>query len=106
MASHTQHASSAYESKVTHDHRKIQKWAEERGGKPASVRGTEGESCEPGVLRIDFPGGTGEDVLQHITWEEFFEKFDEKKLDFLYQEHTKDGGESRFFKLISRGSAN
>ncbi len=91
-------------SKTTTDHKVIQKWAEERGGKPATVKRT-GDAEEPGILRIDFPGYSGKDSLEEISWKEFFEKFDEKKLAFLYQDETRDGEESRFFKLVSRETA-
>src|SRR5918912_1600281 len=94
----------AGESKTTTDHDVIRKWVEERGGKPATVKRT-GDKEDPGVLRIDFPGYSGKDSLEEISWEEFFAKFDEKKLAFLYQEQTKDGEESRFFKLIRRETA-
>src|SRR5438094_8822330 len=94
----------AGESKVTTDHNEIKQWAEARGGKPATVRRT-GSPDEPGVLRIDFPGYRGEDSLEEITWDEFFQKFDEKNLAFLYQEETSSGEESRFFKLVSRDTA-
>ena len=92
------------ESKVTTDHKTIREWAESRGGKPATVKRTEKEG-EVGVLRIDFPGYRGESSLEEITWDEFFQKFDEKNLAFLYQEHTSSGEESRFFKLVSRDTA-
>lgn len=88
----------------TTDHETIRKWAEARGGKPATVKSTE-KHKEPGILRIDFPGGKGEDTLEPISWDAFFKKFDENKLAFLYQEETSGGSESRFFKLISRESA-
>src|SRR5207249_11547901 len=92
-------------SKVTTEHNVIRKWAEERGGKPATVKRT--EACgEAGVLRIDFTGYRGEDTLEEISWDEFFKKFDEKKLAFLYQDETAGGKESRFFKLISRDTAD
>jgi len=91
----------ASESKTTTDHKTIQKWAEARGGKPATVKSTE-KNGEAGVLRIDFPGYSGAGSLEEISWDEFFKKFDEKKLAFLYQEHTANGEESRFFKLVSR----
>ena len=91
------------EAKTTTDHEEIKEWVEERGGRPARVKGTEtGNSA--GLLRIDYPGFTGEDTLEAITWEEFFQAFDENKLAFLYQEETADGKESRFSKLISRDS--
>ncbi len=94
----------ASESRTTTDHETIRKWAESRGGKPTSVRGTE-KGGEPGVLRLDFPGYSGGDRLEEITWDEFFKKFDENNLAFLYQEHTSSGEESRFFKLVNRDSA-
>jgi hypothetical protein len=91
-------------SKVTTNHEEIRQWVEERGGRPASVKGTE-KGRGTGLLRIDYPGFSGEDTLEPITWEEFFEAFDANKLAFLYQEETKDGGKSRFSKLIDRDSA-
>jgi hypothetical protein len=89
------------ETKRTTDHETIQQWAEERAGVPASVRGTESED-EPGVLRIDFPGGAGEESLEHISWDEWFRKFDESDLCFLYQDEKASGEGSTFFKLVSR----
>jgi hypothetical protein len=88
-------------SKVTTDHDEIQRWVEERGGKPATVKRTE-KGGEPGVLRIDFPGYSGEGTLEEISWEDFFEKFEESKLAFVYQDTTADGQPSRFSKLVRR----
>jgi hypothetical protein len=89
------------ESKTTIDHEEIRKWVEERGGRPATVAGT-GDDEEAGILRIDFPGYGGKQSLQAISWDKFFQKFEEKKLAFLYQHETSEGKESRFFKLVSR----
>src|SRR5690242_10916895 len=91
------------EANTTTDHEEIRKWVEERGGHPACVCGT-GDGDEIGMIRIDFPGYSGEGKLKPISWEECFEKFEEKKLAFLFQEE-KDGHESRFNKLVSRKSA-
>ena len=82
------------EPRVTIDHQKIKSWVEERGGRPAAVIAT-GDGDDPGVLRIDFPDYTGEELLREITWEEFFNKFEEEGLAFLYQEDAASGGESR-----------
>jgi len=90
-------------SHTTTDHKTIRTWVEERGGHPATVRDTDGKDGA-GVLRIDFPGYSGEDRLEEISWEEFFKKFDQSKLAFLYQDETAGGGESRFSKLVSRDS--
>lgn len=93
------------ESKVTTDHEVIRKWVESRGGRPAAVKKTH-EKDELGIIRIDFPGFTGAGSLEPITWKEFFEQFDDRKLAFLYQEKTATGELSRFNKLISRESAD
>lgn len=91
----------AGESKKTVDHEVIRSWVEDRGGKPATVTGTGGKD-DPGILRINFPGYSGSKTLKEISWEEFFKKFDEKGLAFLYQDETAEGKESRFFKFVSR----
>ncbi|AMD58737.1 hypothetical protein [Agrobacterium pusense] len=83
------------ESATTTDHDTIRKWAEQRDGHPAKVD----VSGDGGILRIDF--GEPEDALKAITWDEFFEIFEDRKLAFLYQDET-SGGESRFNKFISR----
>jgi hypothetical protein len=87
-------------SKTTTDLETIRQWAEEREGKPSRVRGTE-DNEGGGVLRINFPGYGGEDTLEEISWEEWYETFCERNLAFLYQDHTAGGKESRFFKLIA-----
>jgi hypothetical protein len=86
-------------TQTTRDHETIRRWVEERGGKPARVRGT-GNNGDPGVLRIDFPGGAGEDELEHISWDEWFQKFDEQGLAFVYQDEKASGEGSTFFKLV------
>lgn len=91
----------ASESTTTTGHDEIRRWVEAHDGQPASVKGTEA-SGSAGVLRIDFPGGAGEDELEHISWDDWFAKFDQEKLAFLYQQQKADGGDSTFFKLVSR----
>lgn len=92
------------QSRVTTDHDEIRRWAEERGARPACVRGTGGQD-DIGILRLDFPGYSGQQSLQHIDWDEFFEKFDERGLALLYQETTAGGEKSNFNKLVSRETA-
>jgi len=90
-------------SQTTTDHDEIRRWVDERGGHPARVKGTE-KRGSAGVLRIDYPGFSGDDRLEEITWEEFFDSFEKNKLAFLYQEETKDGKPSRFSKLVERNA--
>jgi hypothetical protein len=88
------------EAKTTRDHDQIRRWAEDRGGKPSAVADIRRQD-DPGILRLDFdPKDRKLDVL---TWGEFFEKFDEAELTFLYQDKTEDGAKSRFHKFLHRG---
>jgi len=89
------------ESTTTTDHDEIRAWAEKLDGTPACVRSA-GDADDPGILRFDFPGGTGEDELAHISWEDWFDKFDASNLALLYQEQKSNGEPSTFFKLVSR----
>ncbi|GGV34997.1 hypothetical protein GCM10010182_68720 [Actinomadura cremea] len=84
-------------SLVTTDHEVIRQWADERGAEPSTVPGSEYEG-RPGRLRLDFPGYGGEN-LEHISWDDWFRTFDERRLNFIYQEHKKDGVQSNFFRL-------
>jgi hypothetical protein len=92
---------SAHSSNITTDHDEIRRWVEARGGKPSTVKRTEKDG-EPGVLRIDFPGYSGEGSLEEISWDDFFKKFEESKLAFVYQELTASGQQSNFCKLVRR----
>lgn len=88
--------------KIT-DHKKIREWAEARGGRPSVVRATHGDDKgrgKGGVLRFDF--GEPEDSLEEISWDEFFQIFEDSKLALLEQDETKDGKQSRFFKFVAR----
>lgn len=85
----------------TTDHDTIRQWVEQRGGTPATVTDTK-QGDAAGLLRVDFPGYSGEETLEEITWEEFFDKFDQEELEFLYQEETDQGESSRFCKFVRR----
>ena len=83
-------------SLATTHHEVIKQWAQTRNGVPATVPGTEHEG-RAGVLRFDF-GGDNDD-LRHISWDEWFETFDARRLNFIYQEERSDGSQSNFFRL-------
>lgn len=89
-------------SKQTHDHSKIKKWAEEKGGVPAVVKETSSSDSE-GVLRIHFPNNSdSKSELEEISWEDFFKNFEDNNLDFLYQDKNSDGDNSTFHKFVKR----
>jgi hypothetical protein len=83
-------------SLVTTHHEVIREWAEARGGKPATVPGTE-HGDHLGVLRIDFGATNAE--LRPVSWDEWFDTFDSRRLNFIYQEERTDGNRSTFFRL-------
>ena len=87
-------------AKSTTDLDEIRRWTEERGGKPVTVVGTAARR-KAGLLRIDFPGYSGAGRLQEISWDDWYKQFNESELEFLYQ----DKPESRFFKLVARGTS-
>ena len=92
-------------SKASHrvltDHEDIRNWAESRKAQPACVKRTEGRggSC---LLRFDFPGYSGEDSLEAISWDQWFHIFDERKLALILEDRMADGRPGNFNKLVSR----
>jgi hypothetical protein len=93
-------------SLITTDREKIRRWAEERGGKPACVRGTGGDG-DIGMLRIEFPDRpqSNDENLKPISWDEWFKAFDANELALVHQERMSDGRISRFNKIVSRKTA-
>src|SRR5215217_1531766 len=87
-------------SLVTTSHDVIRQWAESRKAVPATVEGTE-HGDHLGVLRFDFPGYGGGGRLREVSWDEWFDTFDQRRLNFIYQEERSDGSTSNFFRLES-----
>jgi len=84
-------------SETTTDHETIRKWAERHKGVPAAVDATH-SADDVGIIRIMFPKAPQSEhgALVEISWEEFFEEFEKRKLALLYDP------KSMFSKLISR----
>ncbi|MFC7400431.1 hypothetical protein ACFQU1_24840 [Chelatococcus sp. GCM10030263] len=84
-------------AEATTDHATIRKWAEKKGGKPAAVDRTH-KGGDVGIIRIMFPDNpqSEHESLVEISWDEFFEQFEESKLALLYDE---DG---LFSKIVGR----
>lgn len=94
----------ARKSRVLTDHDQIRRWAEEREAQPACVRGT-GSEEDVGMIRLDFPGYSGETSLEPIEWDEWFQKFDDNNLALLVEDETARGEQSNFNKIIGRATA-
>ncbi len=92
-------------AEITIDHEEIRHWAEDRGGIPAIVKRTHRKGApavREGILRIEFPGFGSDQKLEHVSWNEWFEVFDERELAFLCQKRKADGEQSTFNKLVNR----
>jgi hypothetical protein len=87
--------------KTTINHNQIRRWAEARHAHPARVKGT-GRGGDPGMIRLDFPGFSGAGKLEEISWDEWFDAFDNNNLALVYQEKTASGKRSNFNKLVAR----
>ena len=86
------------------DHDEIRRWAEERSARPSRVRGT-GVAEDVGMIRLDFPGYRGGEALEEISWDEWFDNFDDRNLALMVQDETARGEISNFNKLVSRHTA-
>lgn len=88
-------------SRTSRDHDEIRRWAEACGAVPAEVKGTHRDG-EAGILRFEFPNAPNrnDSKLERISWEEFFQKFDDRNLELVFQEKTADGQRSNFNKLV------
>jgi hypothetical protein len=86
-------------AETTTDHGEIRRWAEQHGGRPASVSAT-GSGEDPGILRLMFPDAPqhDDDALEEISWDEWLQAFDENELALVYEP---DGN---FNKLVSRAN--
>ncbi|HEX2256703.1 MAG TPA: hypothetical protein VHG92_08400 [Afifellaceae bacterium] len=84
-------------AEATTDHLTIKKWAEKKGGKPAAVDKTH-QGGDVGIIRIMFPERpeSEHEALTEITWDEFFDEFEKRRLALLYDEG------SNFNKIVGR----
>jgi hypothetical protein len=90
-------------SRMLTDHTEIRRWAEERRARPAAVRSPYSDDYI-GMIRLDFPGYRGEDSLAEISWDEWFEDFDDRNLALVVHDQAADGQRSNFHKLVRRES--
>ena len=86
------------QAKSTTNHDEIRRWVESRKGHPAFVKST--RKGDSGLLRVDF--GEPEEGFEEISWDQFFDTFEESNLAFLYQDETANGRKSRFNKFVDR----
>jgi len=88
----------AVQNKLTTDHETIRAWAEERGGIPMRNKDTMAEGAELIFVHV----GPADPELEKISWDRFFDIFEEHRLAFLYQDETEEGEESAFCMVTYR----
>lgn len=85
------------------DHKQIRRWAEERGATPACVRGS-GDSLTNGELRLDVPGAETDDTLTPLTWDQWFEAFEQQGLALRVEDEADGVAVSNVSSLVARSS--
>lgn len=98
--------------KTTTDHQTIQSWAEALGGQPQRINDPTAQADAIGI-RINFQGG-GDDAfmpsgeVQNISWQEFFDRFDQQQLAFVYDDHLETSNAamvSESYRFVKRDLA-
>ncbi len=79
------------DEKITTNHDVIRQWAEKHQATPQIIDHS-GENEEIIALRLDFPGKEDDIFLgqsnkpRNVSWEEFFQKFEDHDLAFSYHD--------------------
>src|SRR5438093_11401269 len=83
------------------DHDEIRQWAEDRGARPSRVSGT-GVAEDVGMIRLDFPGYSGGESLEEISWDKWFDNFDERNLALIVQGESACGEIRNLNNMVSQ----
>lgn len=84
----------------TKDHFIIQDWADYRYGHPARIVDSDIDSYYRGGLMIHFEDDEPDINIQDISWDEFFNIFDEHNLVFLFSRQKPNGNLSYFYHFL------
>ena len=93
--------------KATTNHNEIKRWIVNHGGSPAIFDDPQAKADLPSI-HVDFPGDRDAEYMQEavvitkVSWEEFFKKFEEKKLAFIYEPDDKIEDITLAFKFVKR----
>lgn len=74
---------------TTTEHALVRRLIEDREGYPAHLASSEGTG-DSGLLQVGLAERDQGEDLKELSWEEFFEEFEEKDLAFAYQEGGED----------------
>jgi hypothetical protein len=87
---------------TTVDHARIRDWVKSRKGHPAMAHTQTIMGPASKLLRIDFAGWPTDPCFHSISWEEFFESFENAKLAFVYRGMKESGEPSHFCEFTAR----
>lgn len=88
---------------TTTNHEKIKSWAEERGGFPVLIGGHDPKIHIYFNNQYSNVENAGNGLyIRKISWNEFFQKFETKKLVFYYQNETASGHLSNYCEFYSQ----
>ncbi len=87
------------QGKLTTDRNFIIDWVRSRHGLPARISKITNAGIEK-ILSIHFPDCQEDVEADPISWEEFFDNFDQNHYVFIYQDKDRSGKPSRDFALM------
>lgn len=91
----------AHAVRRTVDHDTIRRWAEERSAFPVHAVAPL-DRGDPRTLRIRVPGKRMRTRVEPIQWHEWFERFDEQRFAFVFEDRAPDGKPSVTNRLVRR----
>ena len=87
----------------TRDHAVIRRWAEQRHAEPSTGEATRSGPATVKVtdggagVRFNFPG---QGPFRPISWDEWFENFDQHGCAFVYDNDTVNGSHSTRYRIV------
>ncbi|MHB1118082.1 MAG: hypothetical protein ACYCZ7_00935 [Minisyncoccota bacterium] len=85
------------------DYDEIRGWIEERRGVPATLKETN-ENGEESTDMLHIAFGTLSPDMEEMSWDEFFERFENENLALEYDDEA-EGGETPSFEFVDRDRA-
>jgi len=84
---------------ITTDHETIRQWVEDRGGTPAHMTGETDDTARTLYIVEEDEAMEG---LEQISWDAFFETFEDEELAFVYQDRDVGETDEWLYDLIDR----
>lgn len=86
----------------TIDHSRIRKRIESRNGRLVRIENRTTPVEGKGVIQVIFSDTLLEEQYVQVSWEEFFTRFDQAHLAFVYERCGAEDVTNRFYKFVNR----